>query len=164
MNEKAKKVLRVYEIFSVCLISLLILTALIVWINFGRITVFAIGKALDNYDTEITELISDYLAASGDSMEIKSIQMTRQEGVQALRFDFMFASRDLQNIGIDTFHNKSSQEIVRELGITPDEIPSEVKSLVQSTRLAVEICIYNEDDNLVFKRLIMPNEIAEFLR
>jgi len=163
MNEKGKKVLRVYEIFSVCLISLLILTALIIWINFGRITVFAIEKALDNYETEITELVSEYLAASGESMGVRSIQVTRNEGVQALSFEFSFDTTDLRSVGINTFHNKSSKEIVSELGISPDEIPQEIKSLVQTTKLAVDIYIYDENDNLAFNRLIMPNEIAEFL-
>jgi hypothetical protein len=142
----------------------LIIAVLIVWINIGKITVFALGKALDNYETEITELISDYLAASGDSMGVRAIQLTRQEGVQALRFEFTFDNRDLASVGIRTFPNKTSKQIVTELGITPEDIPDEIKSLVQSTKLAVDIYIYDENDNLAFNRLIMPDEIAEFLR
>jgi len=164
MNEKLKKVLHVYKIISVCVVSILIIAALIIWINIGRVTVLAIEMALDNYETEITDLLSDYLAASGESMGVRAVQMTNQEGVQALRFDFSFDSRDLRSVGINTFHNKSSQVIVRELGITPEQIPSEIKSLVQSTRLAVDIYIYDENDNLAFNRLIMPNKIAEFLK
>ncbi|MCL2209387.1 MAG: hypothetical protein FWC19_03535 [Treponema sp.] len=163
MNSKLKTALRVYKIFSVCLISILIIAALIIWINIGKITVFALKKTLDNYNTEITEMISDYLASSGESLGVKSIQVVNEEGVQALRFDFSFDARDLARVDINSYRNKSSKQIVSELGITPEDIPPQIKSLVQSTKLAVDIYILNDDDNIVFNRRIMPNEIAEFL-
>jgi hypothetical protein len=97
-------------------------------------------------------------------MGVRAIQITRQEGVQALRFEFIFDNRDLASVGINSFHNKTSKQIVSELGITPEDIPDEIKSLVQSTKLAVDIYIFDEDDNLAFNRLIMPDEIADFLR
>jgi hypothetical protein len=141
----------------------LIIAALIVWLNIGRVTVFAIGKALDRYNTEITELISDFFVTSGESMGFRAIQMTEQDGIPALRFEFTFDSSDLASVNINSFHNMSSIEIASELGITPDEIPTEIKSLVQSTRLAVDIYIYDENDNVAFNRLIKPEEIADFL-
>jgi hypothetical protein len=164
MNEKLKKILRVYEIFSVCFVSLLILAALLIWINIGKITRFAVGKAVDNYNTEITEIISDYLASSGESMGFRAIQMTKQEGLEVLRFEFEVDNRDLIGVDIDSLHNKSSKELASEFGITPDGIPSQAKSLVQSSKMAVDIYIYDWDDNLVFNRLIMPDEIADFLK
>lgn len=164
MNEKLKKALRVYEIVSVCIVTLLIIAILLIWINFGRVAKFTIKKALDNYNTEITEIISDFLAASGNSMGIKAIQVTKQDGFDVLRFEFEFYSKDLESAGISSFPDKSSKEIISELGITPDQIPNEIKSLVQSTRLAVDIYIYDENDDLAFSRLIMPDEIADFLK
>ena len=163
MNEKLKKVFRVYEIVSVSIISLLIVSALIIWINIGRFTVMAIGAVLDNYNEEVTELISDYFTHTGQTMGFRAVQMTRQDNVPALSFEFTFDTNDLRSVNINSFHNKSSNEIVRELGITPSHIPDEIKSLVQSTKMAVDINIFDENDNLAFKRLIMPNEIADFL-
>jgi len=164
MNSKIKTAFRVYEIFSVCLISLLIVIGLIVWINIGRITVFAVEKALDNYGTEITGIISEFLESSDDSMGVKSIQITNEDGVQALRFDFTFDRMDLASVNINSFPNKNSKEIVTELGITPEDIPPQIKSLVQSTKLAVDIFIFDETDTLAFNRRLTPAEIADFLK
>ena len=97
-------------------------------------------------------------------MGFRAIQMTKQEGLEILRFEFEVDNRDLIGVDIDSFHDKSSKELASEFGITPDGIPSQVKSLVQSSKMAVDIYIYDWDDNLVFNRLIMPDEIADFLK
>ena len=112
---KAKKVLgiilRVYAIFCMCVVTILIIAALITWINFGRITASVVEKVVDNYNYELNEFIHSYFAASvpDDSIQFESLQTIKGGGLQAA---FRIDNNALADIDINSFKDKNGNAIL----------------------------------------------------
>ena len=155
--------LRVYSIFCMCIVTLLIIIALVVWINFGRIAGFAIGKVVDNYNVELSNTISRFLAnAAPDSLlQFQSIRTVEGGG---LYLSFVVDDSDLAKVDIDSYQTKTNIEIINDIGITPQDIPDDIRSILAMVRQTLLIEIKDRRGTTVASRNVSSAEISEFFR
>jgi len=163
--EKFKKVLkviyRVYSVFCVVVTSLLLIAAIVVWINFGRITGRALELVVDNFNTEINSAVSTYFAAAvtDDSVKFNSIQTVRGGGLQA---DFTIGN-NVSKDEIAGYAQKTNEELLSEFGITAADIPSEILPFLTSVKQSLLLDFKDDNGNPVLSREISSQEIMRLL-
>ena len=163
MKKILKTALKVYAIFSMCIVTILLITAIVVWISFGKITAFAVEKVIDNYNTELNEIVTGYFrtAIPDNSIQFRSLQTISGEGLQA---SFRVNNNILSGVDINSFQNKTNEEIISELGITINDIPNEIRSLLAITKQALVLDFVDANGNAVINRRISSKEIEELLK
>ena len=163
MKKVLKIMLRVYAIFSMCIVTILIIGGIVVLINFGKITAFAIGKVVDNYNTEINNFISDYFTAAipDDSIQFESLQTIKGGGLQAA---FRLDDKAMADIDINSYKDMSNEEILSELGITAADIPAEIMPLLSTVKETLVLDFKDKNGNAIFNRAISSKELSELLK
>jgi hypothetical protein len=163
--EKFKKVLkiifRVYSIICTVLFTLLLIAAIVVWANFGKITGSVLTRVVSSYNTEINTIVSNFFTESipADILQFQSIQTLSNGSLQA---SFQLENNAMTGIDISGFQNKSNIEILTELGITSADIPPEVKSILSLVKQTLVLDFKDRNGNLIINREITLEEIADF--
>ena len=152
-------ILRVYAVICMSIVTLFLITAMVVLFNFGRITAFAIEKVVDNYNIELNDIISNVFSTSITNKDIKfeSIQTVAGGGLQA---SFSINNSAAAGIDLNNYQNKSNDEIISELGITVDDIPAEIKSLLLITKQTLVLNFKDLNGNEI-NRAITAEEIQK---
>lgn len=164
--EKFKKVLKiiytVYSIICVVIVSLLLIVAITVWVNFGKITGKALEIAVDNFGTEINSALSSYInsAIIDDSVRFNSIRTIQGGGLQA---DFTVNTRVVSMDEIAEYAEKSNEELMAEFGITAADVPQEFLPLLASVKQSLVLDFKDDRGNPVLSREITAKEISELL-
>ncbi|MCL2185652.1 MAG: hypothetical protein FWB86_07360 [Treponema sp.] len=164
--EKFKKILKiiykVYSIFCVILVSLLIIASLVIIINFNKITSYAIEQVVDNYNEGINEMIAGYFESSvtDNSIEFVSFKTVPGGGLQA---SFNIDKNAIAGVDIANYKDKTNEELITELGITANDIPSEIKSLLLMTKQTLVLDFNDFSGNNVINRVIKPEDIKTLL-
>jgi len=164
--EKFKKVLkviwRVYSVFCVVITSLLLIAAIVVWANFGKITGKVLEFAVDNFNTEINTAVSTYFAAAvtDDSIKFNSIQTVKGGGLQA---DFTINNNAVSKEEIAGYAEKTNEELLSEFGITAADIPSEILPLLTTVKQSLVLDFKDNNGNPVLSREITSQEIMKLL-
>jgi hypothetical protein len=145
------------------IVTLLLITLLVVWINFGRITSFIIGNVVNNYNSELNDIISNVFSEliTDKSIQFESIKTVAGGGLQA---SFKVDNNVLSNVDIGNYQNKTNNEIISDLGITADNIPAEVKFLLTTTKQPLVLNFNDANGNPIINREISTREIQELLR
>jgi len=161
--EKFKKVLkvigRVYTVICVVITSLLLIAAIVVWANFGRITGKVLEVVIDNFNTEINSAVSTYFttAVTDDSIKFNSIQTVKGGGLQA---DFTVAASKEEIAG---YAEKTNEELLSEFGITAADIPLEILPLLTTVKQSLVLDFKDDNGNPVLSREISSQEIMKLL-
>lgn len=164
--EKFKKVLKiiytVYSIICVVIVSLLLITAIVIWANFGKITGKALEIAVDNFGTEINSALSSYLnsAITDDSIKFKSIKTLPGGGLQA---DFSIDTKSISMDEIAGYAEKSNEELLKEFGITAADVPKEFLPLLSTVKQSLVLDFKDDKGNPVLSREITAKEISQLL-
>ena len=160
--EKLKKILkialRVYTIFCACVFTVLLIAGITAWVNRGKITAKVIENVVENYNSEINDVISGYFetAAAGNSVKFESIQTVKGGGLQAA-----FSVND--NMDLNGYKDKSNEELIAELGLTANDIPDEIKPLLSMVKETLVLDFKDKNGKDVFSRAISTKEIMELL-
>jgi len=164
--EKFKKVLkiiyRVYSVFCVCVTSLLLIAAIVVWANFGKITGKALEIVVDNFNTEINSVASTFFATAitDNSFKFNSIKTISGGGLQA---DFTINNNAVSREEIAGYAQKTNEELISEFGITAADIPSEILPFLTTIKQSLVLDFKDNNGNPVLSREITSQEIMELL-
>ena len=161
MKKALKIFLKVYSIFCMAVVTILLITGIIICINIGKITSFFINYFVDNYNTQLTEIISTHLSLSipDNSIQIESIKSIQGGGLQAT---FVVNSNDLAGIDIEAFQGKTNAEILAELGISNKDIPDEIKRILSMSRGNLVLDFKDINGNMINNSVLTNAEITEF--
>ena len=156
-------ILKVYAVFSMCAVTILIIAALIILINFNKITSFAVEKAVNSFNTELNDLVSGFFSAAeiDNSIRFESIKTIQGGGLQA---SFIIDSAKMPDLNLIGYHNKTNEQIISDLGIIPDDIPGEVKTLLKMTKQKLVLDFKDTRGIPIIQREISAKEIEELLR
>jgi len=163
--EKFKKVLkvigRVYAVFCVVITSLLLIAAIVVWANFGRIAGKALEIVVDNFNPQINSVVSTYFstAITDDSIKFNSIQTVRGGGLQA---DFTIGN-NVPREELAGYAEKTNEELLSEFGITAADIPPEILPLLTTVKQSLVLDFKDNNGNPVLSREISSQEIMKLL-
>jgi hypothetical protein len=134
---------------------------LVIWINFGKITGFALEKVVENFNTEINTAVSGFFAESiDDSMKFGSIQTVDDGGIRA---SFVLDDSVISDPSFNSYLRKSNMQIIRELGITASDIPDEIKPLFSLVKQTLYIDFTDSRGNAIISRAVSLAEINEFM-
>ena len=154
--------LKVYSIFCMVVVTMLLITGIIICLNIGRITSFFINYFVDNYNTQLTEIISTHLSLSipDNSIQLESIKSIQGGGLQAT---FIVNNDVMAGIDIEAFQGKTNMEILTELGISNKAIPDEIKRLLSLSRGSLVLDFKDNNGNMLNNSVLTNTEITEFL-
>jgi len=164
--EKFKKVLkviyRVYSIFCVCVTSLLLIAAIVVWANFGKITGKALELVVDNFNTEINTAVSTFFttAITDDSVKFNSIKTISGGGLQA---DFTVNNNAVSKEELASYAQKTNEELLSEFGITAADIPPDILPILSTVKQSLVLDFKDNNGNPVLSREITSEEITRLL-
>ena len=164
--EKFKKVLKViykvYSIFCAVVTTLLLIAAITVWVNFGRITGKAIEIVVDNFNTEINSAIQSQInsAIPDGSVRFNSIKTIKGGGLQA---DFTVNTSVITMEEIAGYAEKTNEELLAEFGITAADIPREILPILSTVKQSFVLDFKDSKGNPVLSREITVNEIMKLL-
>ena len=157
-----KVVYRVYSIICVFITTVLIIAAIVVWANLGRITGKALEIAVDNFSTEINTAVSNFFvtAIPDDSVRFNSIRTLSGGGLQA---EFTINNNIVPMEEIAGYAQKTNEELLVEFGITAADIPSEILPVLNMVKQSLVLDFTDNNGNQVLSREITSAEIARLL-
>ncbi|MDR2965843.1 MAG: hypothetical protein LBU88_08715 [Treponema sp.] len=164
--EKFKKVLkimyRIYSIFCVVITTILIIAAIIICVNFGRITGKALELVIYNFNNEINSVISSFFAASitNDSIKFNSISTVKGGGLQA---EFSINNNVVSDEEIASYSEKTNEELFEEFGITSIDIPSDILMILGTVKQSLVLDFVDNNRKKVLSREITSAEIKKLL-
>ena len=163
MKKVLKIALRVYSIFCMCVVTILLIAGIVVLINFGKITAYFLGKVVDSYNTEINMAISSFLDTSipDNSIQFKSITTVKGGGLLA---EFNVNDNLVNGVNIGDYQGLSNEELIAELGITADSIPAEFLPMLQMVKETLVLDFVDANGNQILNRTITSKEITELLQ
>ena len=163
MKDVFRTVIRVYSIFCMCLVTLLLVVVIVVWANFGKITARVMENVINNYNTEINGFISNYFETLVPDNSVKFISMQTIEGGG---FHAAFSVNDdaVNDVNISNYQEKSNEEILAELGITAKDLPAKIITLLSKAKEKIIIDFVDKNGSTVLNRTITSEEIKKFLR
>ena len=160
--KKALKIfLRVYSIICTVLFTILLIAAIVVWANIGKITGTVLTSVVNSYNAEINTIVSNFFAESvpSDILQFQSIQTLSNGSLQA---SFQLENNAMAGIDISGFQNKSNIEILNELGVTSGDISQEVKSILSLVKKTLVLDFKDKNGVTVINREITLEEISSF--
>jgi len=157
-----KIILRVYCIICTVLFTAILITGIVVWANLGKITGTILVRVVDNFNTEINSIVSNFFSESvpQDIAQFQSIKTLDNGSLQA---SFQIENNAMAGIDIDSFQNKSNMEILEELGITSGDIPAEIKSILSVVKQTLVLDFKDRSGRTIINREITLEEISSFL-
>ncbi|MDR2965288.1 MAG: hypothetical protein LBU88_05895 [Treponema sp.] len=164
--EKFKNVLkivyRVYSIICVCITTILIIAAIIICANFGKITGKALELVVDNFNQEINTVISSFFAESitNDSIRFNSIRTIKGGGLQA---EFSVNNNVVSSEEIASYAEKTNEELFEEFGITADTIPPDILTILGMVKQSLVLDFVDNNRKNVLSREITSAEIKKLL-
>jgi len=164
--ETFKKVLkiifRVYAIFCICVTTLLLIAAIIIWANFGKITGKVLELVVDKYNTEINTAVSTFFtsAITDDSIRFDSIKTLKGGGLQA---DFTINNNAVSREDLASYAQKTNEELLSEFGITATDIPPDILPLLTTVKQSLVLDFKDNNGNPVLSREITSEEITKLL-
>ena len=163
MKRILKIILKAYMILCTALFSLLLIAAIIVLINFGKVTSFVIEKAVDNFNTELNSIVSGFFLDSmtDNTIQFESITTIPGGGLQA---SFTVDNSVVTDFDMNNIQNKTNMELIEEFGITLNDIPLEARNILSMVNQKLVLNFKDGNGNPVINREISSREIAEFLK
>ena len=163
MKAVLKTMLRVYSIFCMCLVTILLIAGIVVWANLGRITASVMERVVNKYNAELNMVISNYLRDSVPDNSIQFISINTVTG-GGLHAAFRVNSDVVNDVDISSYQNKSNEEIIAELGITAKDMPGEIISVLSMAKQMLIIDIVDKNGDAVINRKITSEEIQRYLK
>ena len=166
LKKTGKIILRIYSVFCMVVTTILIIGTIIFFINIGKLSAVAIGQIIDTYNDQVTETASNIIAQTipDGSVRIKSIATIEGGGIEA---DFILDENIIPNETMEqiiSYNNMSNQEIIEDLGITPEDIPSEVAVIVSIVRETLILDFEDTQGTPIINRVVTTQEISSFLK
>ncbi len=162
MKKVLKAIFRVYSIFCVCVTTLLLIAAIVVWANFGKITGKALEIVVDNFNTEINSVVSTFFdtAITDDSVKFNSIKTLKGGGLQA---DFTINNNAVSKEELAEYSQKTNEELLSEFGITAADIPPDILPVLSTVKQSLVLDFKDNNGNPVLTREITSEEITKLL-
>ena len=166
LKKAGKIILRVYSVFCMVFTTLFIIGVIVLLASIGRLSAMAIGQIIDSYNEQVTETASSYIshAVPDGSLRLKAIQTIEGGGIGA---DFILDENIIPEETMEQiigYNNMTNQEIIEDLGITPEDIPSEVAVIVSLVRETLFLDFEDTQGTPVINRVVTTNEISSFLK
>ena len=157
-----KIIFRVYSFICTFIVTLLLIAALIIGINFRKITSHFIGNVFNSYNTELNGIISGFFEnLQDDSLQFVNVSAIQGGGLQAA---FHVDNRVLKEYDVASFAEKTNEEIISELGLSLDAIPREVINILSMVKETLVLDFVDENGLTIFNREISSDEIVRLLK
>jgi len=157
-----KVIFRVYSIFCICVTTLLLIAAIVVWANFGKITGKALELVVNNFNSEINSVVSTFFtsAITDDSVRFDSIRTLKGGGLQA---DFTVNNNAFSREDLASYAQKTNEELLSEFGITAADIPPDILPILTTVKQSLVLDFKDNNGNPVLSREITSEEITRLL-
>jgi archaellum component FlaF (FlaF/FlaG flagellin family) len=169
MNEKMKSVLKVLKTIllvymGICtfLFTILLIGALVAWLNIGKITSYALNTAVDNYNTEINRFANDYFKGEipNNHLQFTSIK-TQSDG--SIAASFTLSNAVISSADTGSFNNKTARQIINDIGMAPRDLPIDINPLSSIIKQKWYIDFLDENGFIAASREVTLAELAQFL-
>ena len=165
LKRAGKIALRVYSVFCTVFTTLLIIGVIVLVVNIGRLSAMAIRWTIDNHNEQLVSFVSSALARAFPSGAIRLKAIRTIEG--GIEGQFILDENIIEEERMEeirAYNNLTNQEIIEDLGLTPEDIPTEVARIVSLVKETLILDFEDTQGAPVIKRVVTTDEISSFLK